>query len=359
MTSYGDMVRASGRSMAVLALAIGLAAPASAAVVAEGASAALGVGASVTFPHTVASTPDQFLVVAVGVRSSSAMVNAVSYGGSPLSLIVSESAGGYCRSELWGLAGPSPGTRDVAVTLSAGNSASIAAAVSYAGVDGRSPIVNTASSHGTRGAVSLSVTSTPGEVVIDSVCGGANSAPSGTPGSGQTQRWNRTSGTLLLAGSDRPGAAAVTMQWTLSVPAALGWSIGAAALRPATGAGGPPGDAALPPDSAVADATSSSPDIGSLPDGAAADQPAAGDDGALAPADLGAARLAPDSSSTANGANAASPDSGPPAPSVTHLTVGCACRTSPHGSPAAPGAPWLALVAFHRLVRRLRHRPGA
>jgi len=205
----------------------------------EDATSALGSGASVVFDHTVADSPDRFLVVAVGVRSSGIGVNSVTFGGATLAPLISASAGGYCRSELWGLVDPLPGTASVVVTLSGGTSDSIASAASYAGVDGRSPLASSAANHGIRGAVSLAVTSASDQVVVDAVCGGGNSAPTSTPGAGQTLRWNRTSGTLMFAGSDRAGTSSSPMTWTLSVPAALGWSIAAATLRAVAGASAP------------------------------------------------------------------------------------------------------------------------
>jgi MYXO-CTERM domain-containing protein len=318
------------------------------AVLTEGSTSALGSGASVTFNHTVTGTPDQFLLVGVGVRSSGVSVSAVTFGGAPLALLVSASAGGYCRSELWGLVAPAPGTASILVTLSAGNSDSIAAAVSYAGVDGRSAVATSAATHGTRGSVSLSLTSASNEVVVDSVCGGANSAPTSSPGPGQTQRWNRTSGSLMLAGSDRPGAASVAMTWTLSVPAALGWSIAAVALRPAPAPSGPDAATALP--DAGLPAAPDQPDAPSAPAGTIDSATIPGDG---SPPAGDAPRVGTGDALARNGDGEA-PDGDQPRSVTTELHVGCACRAAgPAGS--EPGGLWLVLVAAGA-VGRVRGR---
>jgi hypothetical protein len=348
-----------GARPAVMAALIALASAGSAdgAIVPEGATAAVGAGASIAFAHTVTSTPDQFLAVAVGVRSSGTTVTAVTYGGVPLTPVVSESAGGYCRSELWGLVAPRAGTSDVAVTLSSGNAASIAAAVSYAGVDGRSPIASTAGTHSTRGAVSVALAGSSAELVTDAVCGGGNSAPSGMPAAGQTQRWNRTAGTLLFAGSDRPGAAAATMQWTLTVPAALGWSSVAAALRPvlvnvpdAAAADGSAPDGP-PLDGPGGDATVTTRD-GGVP----VDRPAGPDGGPQADALSldGATPEDADHPGTLRPADASAPVDG--SPGVLHLRVGCGCRAAGASTMRGHHA-WLILPILLVGLRRRRPRP--
>jgi MYXO-CTERM domain-containing protein len=324
-----------GRLAVALALPLLAGSPsARAAIVAEGATSAEGVGTSITVDHTVGAAADRYLLVGVGVRSSGVTIAAVTFAGRALAPIVSASAGGYCRAELWGLAAPPPGTAPVVVTLSGGSSGSIAAALSYAGVDGTAPVVRSNALHGTRGAVSLPVASAAGELVVDSVCGGAASAPTAMAAAGQTERWNRTSGSLTSAGSDRPGATSGTMDWTLSVPAALGWSIAAAVLRPATSASPPPDGGPGAPD----DGGAFQPD-GQTLDGVAAksDGGPTGDGGGL-----------PSGPGSHDGSGAEIADAGPGPPAVTHLRVGCACRA---GGRSGAGGAWL-LVAVAAWRRR-------
>jgi hypothetical protein len=83
----------------------------------EPASAAIASGSSIQFDHTVVTSSNGYLVVGVSVRSSAVTVSSISYGGVALRPIVAASAGGYCRAELWGLAGPEPGAHPVQVTL--------------------------------------------------------------------------------------------------------------------------------------------------------------------------------------------------------------------------------------------------
>jgi hypothetical protein len=364
---FGSTQRLVSRVALALAVIAASAVPARAqSIVAGPSSSAVGVGSAIVFDYTTPAGVDQFLVVAVAVRSSSVTVGAVSFAGVALTPIVSESAGGYCRSELWGLIAPPAGTGTVAVMLSAASSTAIAAAVSYAGIDGKSPVASSASTHGTRGAVSVALTSASTETVVDSVCGAGASAPSGSPAPGQIQRWNASSGNLLAAGSDRPGAPAVTMQWTLTQPAALGWATAAAALRPAAPRGATP-DASTPAaDGATADVRLRDDGPAAAGDGARATEPDAGSppppEGGTASLDAftGAGgdapppALAPGDGRSLDGAIEAL--QGPP---VIHLRVGCSCRA---GGPARGGG-WLAILpplAACRLRRRWwqRRSPG-
>jgi hypothetical protein len=346
---------------AAVALMLTSPAVARADVAAEGVTAAVGSGGStVVLDHLVTATPGQILLVAVAVRSSSTTVRSVTFGGAALGSVVSASAGGYCRAELWSLLAPAPGTGQVVVTLSGGGAAA-AAALSYAGVDASSPIVGTNAAHGIQGAVSLTVGGTAGGLVVDSVCAAATSAPTATAAAGQTVRWNRPSGNLVGAGSDRPGAASVTMQWTLTVPAALGWSIAGVALRPAIPSGasdaGDPSDGGGAPDASTPadvplDVQAS--DARAALDGRAGDGIGATVDGQASSTDGSPPSDGRASTAREGGADDVSPDAGPRDPSAVPrdmvLRVGCACRLS--GGDLGPVPLAVVALALGRVLGR-------
>jgi hypothetical protein len=70
------------------------------------------------------------------------------------------------------------------------------------------------------------VTSNPSELVIDAV---VNTGASLTVGGGQTQDFSTTTN-LNAAGSSEPGAASVTMSWSLAGSTA--WAILAVPIKP-------------------------------------------------------------------------------------------------------------------------------
>ena len=107
-------------------------------------------------------------------------------------------------------------------------------AVSFTGVEQGTPVGGTASARATGTTASVMIASAPGEVVIDTVAARGN-ALAVTAGGGQAPQWNLGTGAagndIIDGGSTEPGAASVTMSWTLTV--SRSWAVCAASLRAA------------------------------------------------------------------------------------------------------------------------------
>src|SRR5262249_3242813 len=127
---------------------------------------------------------------------------------------------------------PPKGTGSIVVTVSAAKRL-VGGAASFSNVDLTTPHGAFVSAIGNSTTASVAVPSAAGELVVDTAAatGDANSL---TVGAGQTQRWNAATGNgggeARGAGSTEPGAASVTMSWTLG--ASKNWSIGAVSLKP-------------------------------------------------------------------------------------------------------------------------------
>jgi len=211
------------------------AAPSVCAVAVDSTSHTFANSATHTWSHTVGAGSNRVLVVGVSNRDGTRTVSTVTYGGVALTRIgLQNGAGTANRVELWRLIAPATGTANIIVTLS-GSTETVAGAVSYTGVDQTTPFGTFASASGTSTAPSVAVTSASGEVVMDVVAANGDS-DGATVGTGQTQRWNDFTGTgggdIHGAGSTEPGAASVTMAWTLV--ASKAWAIGAVPVKPAT-----------------------------------------------------------------------------------------------------------------------------
>ncbi|MDQ2977360.1 MAG: right-handed parallel beta-helix repeat-containing protein, partial [Acidobacteriota bacterium] len=188
-----------------------------------------------TWSHTVGAGSNRILIVGVSFKNGAANVNSITYGGTALVSIGSRTdAGTNTKIEIWKLVAPASGTANIVVTLSAAKRI-VAGSVSFTGVDQTTPNGAFASNVGSNNTPTVNVASAVGELVIDTLATQGDASPA-TVSVGQTQRWNRTTGAndgneVLGGGSTKPGAATVTMSWTLGQGQA--WSIGAIALKPA------------------------------------------------------------------------------------------------------------------------------
>jgi hypothetical protein len=194
-------------------------------------------GISFTWSHTVGTGGNRILIVGVSIRNSSSQtVSGVTYAGAPLTNIGVRDNGTVVRIEMWGLVNPPSGTANVVVTLSsAADAKTVCGATSWTGVHQTTPLGTFVSATGSTNAPTVNATSATTEVVHDTVA--AQGTVTATVGAGQTQRWNAgTSGgsaasNVRGAGSTEPGAATVTMSYSLSASAS--WAIGAVSLKPA------------------------------------------------------------------------------------------------------------------------------
>jgi len=178
-----------------------------------------------TISHTVSGT-DRLLVVAISQGNVNSPVATITYGGTPLTALGTESAGPP-RIEMWRLLDPPVGTADVVVTFSGTPSdGAVVGVMNLTNVNQTTPLGPFVSNAG-NGAASVNVTSAEGELVIDVIAKDNAVAPA--VGSGQTERWNNAfSNSAYGALSTRPGAKTVKMAWF----SADDWAIGAVSVKP-------------------------------------------------------------------------------------------------------------------------------
>jgi len=178
-----------------------------------------------TISHTVSGT-DRLLVVAISQGNVNSPVATITYGGTPLTALGTESAGPP-RIEMWRLLAPLVGTANVVVTFSGTPSdGAVVGVMNLTNVNQTTPFGPFVSNAG-NGTASVDVTSAEGELVIDLIAKDNAVAPA--VGSGQTERWNNAfSNSAYGALSTRPGAKTVTMAWW----SADDWAIGAVSVKP-------------------------------------------------------------------------------------------------------------------------------
>lgn len=197
---------------------------------------------TITWNHTVGSAKKPYLVVGVSIdRAGNAnpAVTGILYGneaGGPDSAMVNLGAinnGSNVRTELWGLANPTPGTHQIAVTVTnpgAVNISIVAGAKSFTNVFQTAATGAVVTATGTSLVPAVAVTNGAFDYVVDAVSYNGNVAL--TPGGGQTNAYNLTS-TFSGAGSARTGAANVTMSWT-ATGVAQAWAAIAVPLKSAS-----------------------------------------------------------------------------------------------------------------------------
>jgi hypothetical protein len=207
---------------------------------------------SLTWSHTTGAGNNRVLLVTVAWRDNSTTVSGVTYNSIALSKVGSTvlSTNGYVQFELWQLLAPPTGTFNVVVTR-AGSARMAASALTLAGVDQTTPIEATNTAIGNSVTPSVSVTTVTNNAwVVDVLAfrredAGAGDVPTGTPGTGQTERWSAyvesggTTSDIRDKGSTKgpiASAGATTMSWTLTGNP-YEWAHLAASIKPAAAAG--------------------------------------------------------------------------------------------------------------------------
>ncbi len=191
---------------------------------------------SMTISHTTSGS-DRLMLVGVSLNNGDyETVSSVTYNGAPLSLVDSVNQIDDARVEIWSLVVPAIGTHDVVITFSAQLTRSATAGVmTFTGVHQTTPLGTFASASAptSAGPATVNVSSATNELVFDTVA--CESCTSLTVGGAQTQRWNLVveNGQTRGAGSTEPGAATVTMSWTLG--SIDHWAIGAIPVKPSGG----------------------------------------------------------------------------------------------------------------------------
>lgn len=165
---------------------------------------------------------NNIVIVSVGHYNATATtLTGVTVGGSAATQIATQAdteSSSENRLTTFYRKGVGTGTKAIAVTFSGNNGVAVGSARSYCDVDQTTPLGTAASNHTNSSTATVDVTSTTGELVVDSSL--IISLPTtATVGGGQTQQANFTDLTeanFRLVESDEAGANPTTMSWSLS-----------------------------------------------------------------------------------------------------------------------------------------------
>jgi hypothetical protein len=193
---------------------------------------------SLAWNHHGAEEANGLLMVGVAIRTTTSTVSTVTFGSQSLTHVPSGATnnGTDCRVELWYALAPASGLASLTVNLS-GSSNVTTGALTLTGVSQTTPFDAYTANTGTSTTPSVSVgDSEASNVVVDVMAMQGQNGVSAV-GGGQTQEWTHvttdatSSQNVRGAGSTEPGAAAVTMSYTMS--ASDIWAIGAVSINPA------------------------------------------------------------------------------------------------------------------------------
>ena len=181
-------------------------------------------GSGAAWTHTVgAGGTNRLLVVGVSVFQDT--VSSVTWKGTDLAFFDGVwDDKDSTRVELWYLANPATGSGTVDVNT---NDDTVAGATSWTCVDQSTPIGDSSFVGGNSGTASTSVSSSSHSVVVDVVSADKESI---SFGAGQTERWDMARGDVTGGGSTEPGAASVTMSWSIGGGGTF-WALGAVSLN--------------------------------------------------------------------------------------------------------------------------------
>lgn len=207
-------------------------------------SSTASVASSLTFSHTVGSGSSKLLVVGVAMRApNGATVSSITFNGTNLTFLRSDTDTTRIRSELWYLVAPAETTANIVVTCSAVSGRLAATALQYTGVDQTTPFETnggTAAASGTTSTVSVTTTSANAWLVDCGCHRGADETRTPTE-SGQTERADQNGGgagfPLTWSISDRNAGTAGSgkaMSWSWTTSSDNAQSVGA--MKPASAA---------------------------------------------------------------------------------------------------------------------------
>jgi hypothetical protein len=163
---------------------------------------------SYKWSHAVGSEDNRLLLVGISKTVANGAIT-VTYGGVKLSALCNATVG-YVT--IWRLIGPPTGTHDIEVTLE-NPVDTVAGATSWFGVNQTTPTGDCVSGNDRS---SVTVSSAPGEVVVDVLVVQDPVLRLPTEGSGQTAHWKKlVPSSTVGAGSSKPGEALATMSWAV------------------------------------------------------------------------------------------------------------------------------------------------
>ena len=186
--------------------------------------------------HSGSTGDNRLLVVAISASDQNATgitLNRVTYGNQEMSFVGSVAREDASRMSLYTLQDPPTGNNTLALTWSSTQGWAYAVgAITFAGVDPHEPFGDFYGSSGSSAAASLTLPSAAGELVFAAVANGGSGNIS-ISGTGGTSLWtNRPSSGIAGGGQTKPGAASVSMSWTV---ADASWAVGAISLKAVRG----------------------------------------------------------------------------------------------------------------------------
>jgi len=197
-------------------------------------SSSSGSGHLWSYTHTCSGT-NLLLLVAVHITGPNIHVGTITYDGVALTDITNN--GGYEPYTDWyglfALIAPTTGANTLAISTGDVSSTSEVWAVSLTGVDQTTAYGTPASANGNSAAISVTVASTVGALIVDFPWVSSLSGETITAGILQTSQQNAQLTEALIGNSTEAGAASVAMFWTIS--GALEWWSYGISVNPSAG----------------------------------------------------------------------------------------------------------------------------
>lgn len=183
---------------------------------------------TLNWSHTISPGSSRILIVGLSIDATNASVLAANFAGLLPLTPIGQTNGTDTRVAMYYLLNPPVGTFPISVTLDT-SAGIVGGAASFQGVDQATPITAFAGNIGPNDTPTLTVASTLGGVVVDTV---APKSPRRviSAGPGQAIAWNLSATNYSGAGSTMPGDASVSPYWILNGNKA--WTMGAVALNP-------------------------------------------------------------------------------------------------------------------------------
>ncbi|MGI9161220.1 MAG: hypothetical protein ACR2K1_15860, partial [Saprospiraceae bacterium] len=183
-----------------------------------------------TVSHETGTQANRIMLVGISTRKR--VINSVTYGGTALTLLTSQTSSREARTYIYYMLNPPSGVANVVVTIDAAaisNERAVVGVATFANVDVANFVANAgaATAVGTNNAATVNVSSAVGRLVFGVVA--SRAADITTLGAGQTQRWLLNGQTPRGAASTEPGAATTTISYTLG--ANTNWSLSAVSIK--------------------------------------------------------------------------------------------------------------------------------
>lgn len=193
----------------------------------DAVSTGTGTDSTITVSHTTGAGANRLMLVGISIGAN-VTVSSVTYGGTALTLVIYQP--GYYSDEksyIYQLVAPVSGAADVVVTLSS-SAGTVVGVMTFTGVNQTTPLGTPAGNTGSGSLVTVDISSGANELVFDTLMVYPRTL---TVGAGQTERWDITDTNCKGAASTEPGAATVTMSWTLG--SSTSWGTCGVSIKPA------------------------------------------------------------------------------------------------------------------------------